>query len=172
MSRLIFEPIVCFSRHWIFCGLTPIGNSHMNIGKSLDKFKSEMKPDTWWTPITLCKEDNSFMMDGRTGWMNKSYACWWFGMNLQTQPPLQLWNKKEEDECIKPRVRRKDQRSGKIKEAKRWHEKRMRKRRCDLGNKKLMNSSRYETSWARKTSSKREEPSWVIDPSSYGVFTL
>ena len=32
-----------------------------------------------------------------------SYAYPWFGMNLQTQPPLQLWNKEEEDECHKTR---------------------------------------------------------------------
>jgi hypothetical protein len=37
--------------------------------------------------------------------MNISYACSWFGMDLQiqTKPPLQLWNKEEEDECHKTR---------------------------------------------------------------------
>ena len=95
------------------------------------------------------RRHNSFTMDGRTGWMNMSYSYSWFGMNLQT-PPLQLWNKEEEDECIKQRVRWKDQQSGKIKEAKRWHDKRMRKKRCDLGNKKLMNSSRCEASRTRE----------------------
>jgi hypothetical protein len=33
--------------------------------------------------------------------MNISSACSWFGMNMQTQPPLQLRNKEEEDECHK-----------------------------------------------------------------------
>ena len=96
-----------------------------------------------------------FMMDGRIGWMNMSYAYSWFGMNLQTQPPLQLWNKEEEDECIKQRVRRKDKRSGKIKEAKRWHDKRMRKKGCNIGNQKLMNSSNCEANQTKKTSSKK-----------------
>ena len=41
--------------------------------------------------------------------------------------------------------------------AERWHDKRMRKKRCELGNKKLMNNSSYETSRTRKTSSKREK---------------
>jgi hypothetical protein len=29
--------------------------------------------------------------------MNRSYACSWFGMNLQiqTKPPLQFWNEEE-----------------------------------------------------------------------------
>ena len=71
VSRLIFEPILCFGRHWIFCELTPTGNSHINIGKSRDEFKSEMKPGTWWTPITLCKEDiaHSWRMEEPDEWI-------------------------------------------------------------------------------------------------------
>ena len=49
------------------------------------------------------RRHNSFIMNGRTGWMNISYDYPWFVMNLQTQPPLQLWNKEEEDECHKTR---------------------------------------------------------------------
>ena len=36
----------------------------------------------------------------------------------------------------------------------RWHDKRMRKKGCNLGDKKLMNNSYYEASQTRKTSSK------------------
>ena len=39
--------------------------------------------------------------------------------------------------------------------AKRWHDKRMRKKGYNLGDKKLMNSSSYEASRTRKTSSKK-----------------
>jgi hypothetical protein len=36
VSRLIFEPIVCYSRYWnIFVGLTPAGKSQILIGKVL-----------------------------------------------------------------------------------------------------------------------------------------
>jgi hypothetical protein len=44
--------------------------------------------------------------------------------------------------------------------AKRWHDKRMRKKGCNLGDKMLMNSSRYEISRTRKPSSKRKGPTW------------
>ena len=54
----------------------------------------------------------------------------------------------------------------------RWHDKRMRKDGCNLGNKKIMNNSYCEASQTRKTSSKREGPSRVIYPSSYGDITL
>ena len=49
-----------------FAGLTPAGNSQFNLGKSRDEFKSKMKQGSWWTPITLHKEDSSFIMDERT----------------------------------------------------------------------------------------------------------
>ena len=54
-----------------FVGLTPAGNSQFNLGKSWDEFKSEMKQGTWRTSITLHKEDNLFIMDGRTAWNNE-----------------------------------------------------------------------------------------------------
>ena len=38
---------------------------------------------------------------------------------------------------------------------KRWHDKRMRKKGCNLGDKKLMNSSNCEASRIRKTSNKK-----------------
>jgi hypothetical protein len=41
----------------------------------------------------------------------------------------------------------------------RWNDKRMRKKGCNLGNKKSMNSSSYEATQTRKTSNKREGPS-------------
>ena len=41
----------------IFVRLTPIGNSQFNLGKSWDEFELEMKQGTWWTKITLRKED-------------------------------------------------------------------------------------------------------------------
>jgi hypothetical protein len=116
--------------------------------------------------------------------MNISYACPWFGINLQTQPPLQLWNKEEEDDrhktrsTIKALTRKKwmNKLIGPTKcqrsKSKRWHDKRMRKKGCNLEDKKLMNSSRCEASRTRKTSSKRKGPSRVIYPSSYGVITL
>jgi hypothetical protein len=102
----------------------------------------------------------------------------------ETQPPLQLWNKEEEDDhhktrsTIKALTRKKwmNKSIGPTKcqrsKSKRWHDKRMRKKGCNLGDKKLMNSSRCEASRTRKTSSKREGPSRVIYPSSYGVITL
>ena len=40
-----------------FVVLTPVENSQFNLGKSWDEFKLEMKQGTWWTPITLWKED-------------------------------------------------------------------------------------------------------------------
>ena len=43
----------------------------------------------------------------------------------------------------------------------------MRKKGCNLGDKKLMNSSSCKASQTRKTSSKKEGPSRVIYPSSY-----
>jgi hypothetical protein len=54
----------------------------------------------------------------------------------------------------------------------RWHDKRIRKKGCNLGDKKLMNNSYYEASQTTKTSSKKKGPSRVIYPSSNGVFML
>ena len=53
-----------------------------------------------------------------------------------------------------------------------WHDKRMRKKECDIGHKMLMNSSRCKVSQARKVSSRRKRPSQVIYPSSHGVIIL
>ena len=50
-------------------------------------------------------------------------------------------------------------RCSKNQRAERWHDKRMRKQGCNLGDKKLMNNSRCEASRKKKTSSKREGPS-------------
>jgi len=47
---------------------------------------------------------------------------------------------------------------------KRWHDKRMRKKECDMGDKMLINRS-------SKESFKRRPPQ-VIYPSSHGVITL
>ena len=77
-SSLVIELKIALVDIGYFAGLTPAGNSQFNLGKSRDEFKSKMKQGTWWTPITLHKEDNSFNMDGRTP-----------------------WNKEEEDECHK-----------------------------------------------------------------------
>ena len=41
------------------CRLTNVGNSQFNLGKSRDEFKLEFKQGTWWTPITLRKEDTA-----------------------------------------------------------------------------------------------------------------
>ena len=49
-----------------FVGLTPVGNSQFNLGKSWDEFKSKMKQGTWWTPITLHKEDTA-----HSSWMKE-----------------------------------------------------------------------------------------------------
>ena len=118
-----------------FVRLTPAGNSQINLGKSRDEFKSEMKQGTWWTPITLHKE-------GRwKHYMNNE----WSGRSNKVS---------------------------KIKEKKDDMTKGWKRKECNLGNKKLMNSSSYETRRTRKTSSKREGPSRVIYPSTYGVITL
>ena len=42
-----------------FVGLSPTENSQINLGKSRDEFKLEIKQGTWWTLITLHKEDAS-----------------------------------------------------------------------------------------------------------------
>ena len=44
-SLVIELKIACVDTGY-FVGLTPIGNSHINIGKSRDKFKSKMKQGT------------------------------------------------------------------------------------------------------------------------------
>ena len=56
--------------------------------------------------------------------------------------------------------------------AERLHDKKMRKKGCNLGDKILMNSSSCEASRTRKTSSKREGPSRVIYPLLYGDIML
>ena len=60
----------------------------------------------------------------------------------------------------------------KIEEQRDGMTKRMRKKGCNLRDKKLMNNSRCEASQTRKISSKREGASRVIYPSSYGVIAL
>ena len=49
-----------------FVRLTPAENSQFNLGKTRDEFKSEMKQGTWWTPITLRKEDRT-----HSSWMEE-----------------------------------------------------------------------------------------------------
>ena len=66
----------CFPKFWrryyalvdtsYFVGLTPIEKSQFNLGKSQDKFKSEMKQGTCRTPITWRKEDTA-----HSSWMKE-----------------------------------------------------------------------------------------------------
>ena len=42
-SSLVIELKISYVETRYFVGLTPAGNSQINLGKSLDKFKSEMK---------------------------------------------------------------------------------------------------------------------------------
>ena len=65
MSSLIFEQRVCLDIGY-FVGLTPAENSQFNLGKSWHEFKSEMKQGTWWTLITLPKEDTA-----HSSWMKE-----------------------------------------------------------------------------------------------------
>ena len=58
-SSLVIELKIALVDIGYFAGLTPAGNSQFNLGKSRDEFKSKMKHGTWWTPITLRKEDIS-----------------------------------------------------------------------------------------------------------------
>ena len=59
-SSLVIElKITCVDTGY-FVGLTPVGNSQFNLGKSRDEFKSEMKQGT-------CQiRHSSFIMDERT----------------------------------------------------------------------------------------------------------
>ena len=50
---------------------------------------------------------------------------------------------------------------------KRWHDKRIRKKECDIGDKMLMNSSSKESFKQEK-----RRPPQVIYPSLHGVITL
>ena len=54
---LVIELKIALADTRYFVGLTPVENSQFNLGKSRDEFKSKMKQGTWWTPITLRKED-------------------------------------------------------------------------------------------------------------------
>ena len=56
-SSLVIELKIALVETGYFVGLTPTGNSQFNLGKSRDEFKSKMKQGSWWTPITLHKED-------------------------------------------------------------------------------------------------------------------
>ena len=60
----------------------------------------------------------------------------------------------------------------KIEEQKDGMIKRIRKKGCNLGDKKLMNNLYCKASQTRKTSRKREGPSRVIYPSPYGDIML
>ena len=149
-SSLVIElKIACVDTRY-FVGLTLTGNSQFNLGKSRDEFKSKMKQGTWWTPITLWKEDTA-----HSTWMEELHGI-----------------KRKKVSAIKQWVERKIQWNVKDQRAKRWHNKSMRKKGCNLREKKLMNSSSYEASQTRKTSSKREGLSRVIYSSSHGVITL
>ena len=56
-SSLVIKLKIALVETRYFVGLTPVGNSQFNLGKSWDEFKSEMKQGTWRTPIILHKED-------------------------------------------------------------------------------------------------------------------
>ena len=58
-SSLVIELKIVLADTGYFVGLTPIGNSQFNLGMSRDEFKSEVKEGTWWTLITLHKEDTT-----------------------------------------------------------------------------------------------------------------
>ena len=58
-SSLVIELKIALVDIGYFGGLTHAGNSQFNLGKSRDEFKSKMKQGTWWTPITLWKEDTT-----------------------------------------------------------------------------------------------------------------
>ena len=65
-SSLVIELKIALVDIGYFAGLTPVGNSQFNLGKSWDEFKSKMKQGTWWTPITLHKEDTA-----HSSWMKE-----------------------------------------------------------------------------------------------------
>ena len=46
-SSLVIKLKIALVETRYFVGLTPVGNSQFNLGKSWDEFKSEMKPGTW-----------------------------------------------------------------------------------------------------------------------------
>jgi hypothetical protein len=55
-SSLVIELKIVVVDIGYFVGLTPIGNSKINLGKSRDEFKSEMKQGTLRAPITVLKK--------------------------------------------------------------------------------------------------------------------
>ena len=65
-SSLVIELKIALVDIGYFAGLTPAGNSQFDLGKSRDEFKSKMKQGTWWTPITLHKEDTA-----HSSWMKE-----------------------------------------------------------------------------------------------------
>ena len=56
-SSLVIELKIGLVDTRYFVGLTPVEKSQFNLGKTQDEFKLEFKQGTWWTPITLHKED-------------------------------------------------------------------------------------------------------------------
>ena len=65
-SSLVIELKIALVDTGYFVGLTSIGNSQFNLGKSRDEFKSKLKKGTWWTPIILHKEDTA-----HSSWMKE-----------------------------------------------------------------------------------------------------
>ena len=65
-SSLVIELKIALADTGYFVGLTPAGNSQLNLGKSWDEFKSEMKQGTCRTLITWCKEDTA-----HSSWMKE-----------------------------------------------------------------------------------------------------
>ena len=72
VSSLIFVDQECaLVDTWYFVRLTPIGNSQINLGKSWYQFKSKIEQGTWWTPITLHKEDTAHPSWMEDLWVSK-----------------------------------------------------------------------------------------------------
>ena len=65
-SSLVIELKITLADTGYFVGLTTVGNSQFNLGKSRDEFKSEMKQGTCRTLITWCKEDTT-----HSSWMKE-----------------------------------------------------------------------------------------------------
>ena len=65
-SSLVIELKIALVDTRYFVGLTSVGNSQFNLGKSRDEFKLEMKQSTCRTPITWRKEDTT-----HSSWMKE-----------------------------------------------------------------------------------------------------
>ena len=65
-SSLVIELKIALADTGYFVGLTPVENSQINLGKSRDEFKLEMKQGTCRTPITWREEDTA-----HSSWMKE-----------------------------------------------------------------------------------------------------